>query len=255
MKTAQKIYLLLVISAFTFGMSFVSSFISSPPVKAASELQFHFFCRSGAAVVKETVSGGTAIKCEDGSALGRHIGDDEENIFTTFNVECARGTPNLDSVSNIFSCDGGGGAEPQVTKVDDDSAGQPPPGSGGGSGGGGSGGGSGGGGTSGVCGSGDMLFGIIPTWYKYLEFSPDCTVIISKIDDFLKIGGAVIEIVLRLGAIAAIGFIIFGGFRFVTSMGDPEGIKNARNTIINAVIGLALMILSTTIVSFIAGRL
>lgn len=106
-----------------------------------------------------------------------------------------------------------------------------------------------------ACGQDDLLFGIIPTWYKYLEFSPDCTVKITKIDDFLKIGGAVIEILLRLSALAAVGFIIFGGFRFITSMGDPEGIKNARNTIINAVIGLVLAIVSTTIVSFIAGRL
>lgn len=90
-----------------------------------------------------------------------------------------------------------------------------------------------------------------PTWYKYLNH-PNCTPEIHSLSDVWLIVAAIIEIALRIAAIAAVLFIIYGGFSYTTSQGDPEGTKTARNTIVNALIGLALAVMAAAIVSFIA---
>lgn len=51
----------------------------------------------------------------------------------------------------------------------------------------------------------------------------------------------------------SLGFIIFGGFKYITSGDSSSGTAAARKTITNAVIGLVLSIMSVAIVRFIAG--
>lgn len=103
------------------------------------------------------------------------------------------------------------------------------------------------------------IFGF-PTWYKYLsgtEQSGVCTanVQIQGLNDIWLIVAAVIEILLRIAALAAIGFVIAGGFQYVTSQGEPEKTNHARSTIINALVGLVIAIMAATIVNFIAGSI
>jgi hypothetical protein len=102
-----------------------------------------------------------------------------------------------------------------------------------------------------------LFFGL-PPWYAYLKTEEGgaggCNIQISGIYDLFRILAAVIEIALRLGVLIAVGFIIFGGIKFITSQGDPQGIANARNTIVNAIIGLIITLLATVIVSYVAGR-
>lgn len=106
------------------------------------------------------------------------------------------------------------------------------------------------------CEPNKRLFGIFPKWYKGVASgsSGSCTVEIDNIYDTLKIVGNVLEMLLAGAAVLAVGFIIYGGIRFITSLGDPNGIKAARDTIINAVVGLVIALVSTLVVSFIAGR-
>src|SRR6266404_5356263 len=52
------------------------------------------------------------------------------------------------------------------------------------------------------------------------------------------------------GAVAVI-MIVVGGFRYVTSAGNPDGAKNARNTITYAIIGLVIVALAQMIVHFV----
>ena len=109
-----------------------------------------------------------------------------------------------------------------------------------------------------AAGCGNKPFFGLPTWYTYLNGTPNpdgsCDLEITSIYDILKILGAVVEIMLRLGALVAVGFVIFGGIKFIVSQGDPQGIASARDTIINSVIGLIICILATTIVAFVANR-
>ena len=50
----------------------------------------------------------------------------------------------------------------------------------------------------------------------------------------------------------SLGFIIFGGFKYMTSGDNTSGMSAAKTTITNAVIGLVLSIMSVAIVKFIA---
>lgn len=56
-----------------------------------------------------------------------------------------------------------------------------------------------------------------------------------------------------IGAVAVV-MIIVGGFRFITSGGDADGTKKARNTIIYAAAGLVVVILAQSIVYFVFSK-
>ena len=51
------------------------------------------------------------------------------------------------------------------------------------------------------------------------------------------------------GAIA-FGFLIYGGILFVTSGGDAEKATKARNTILYAIVGIIVVVLSYAIITF-----
>lgn len=55
-----------------------------------------------------------------------------------------------------------------------------------------------------------------------------------------------------IGALAVF-FVVVGGFKFVTSSGDPQAVSKARGTVIYAVIGLAVAVLAEVIVNFVIG--
>jgi hypothetical protein len=90
-----------------------------------------------------------------------------------------------------------------------------------------------------------------PAWYKYLDLH-SCQPQIHGLNDIWLIVAAIIEICLRIAAIVAVAFIIYGGFNYTTSQGDPESTAKAKGTLINALVGLALAVTAATIVSFIA---
>lgn len=99
---------------------------------------------------------------------------------------------------------------------------------------------------------------LIPSWHQYLPKDGDCRIDINKFtfpDDIAPIALAVVEILLRIGTFAAIAFVIYGGFQFLTSQGEPDKAANARKTIINSVVGLVITLLATVVVSVIGGQL
>ncbi len=103
----------------------------------------------------------------------------------------------------------------------------------------------------------------LPVWYRYLhdgtrmqEINGQCEFVnFTFPGDAALIALGILDIALRLAGLVAVGYVIYGGFKFVTSQGDPEGIKNARQTIINALIGLVIALLATTLVAFVGTRL
>ena len=56
------------------------------------------------------------------------------------------------------------------------------------------------------------------------------------------------------GAIAVL-IIVIAGFLYVTSGGSPERVKQAKNALIGAVVGLIVIVLAFAITEFIIGRL
>jgi hypothetical protein len=65
----------------------------------------------------------------------------------------------------------------------------------------------------------------------------------------------VLQIVFGLAGAIAFLIIVLAGLRFVIAAGDPQKTAQARNTIIYALIGLAVCILSFSIVTFVVKSL
>lgn len=117
------------------------------------------------------------------------------------------------------------------------------------------------------CSNSSSAFLGLPTWYKYLTVSPDsgggCSVQLPKDADGKidfaqsagRIGLAAIEILLRIAAMVSVGFIIYGGYRYILSQGEPDNVKKAQGTILSAVIGLVITIFATAIVNLLGGVL
>ena len=55
--------------------------------------------------------------------------------------------------------------------------------------------------------------------------------------------------------IASVIMIIIAGIKFITSQGDPNNVSSARNTVLYALIGLAIAASAQLIVTFVANRL
>ncbi|MBL8122451.1 hypothetical protein JNM87_06935 [Candidatus Saccharibacteria bacterium] len=49
--------------------------------------------------------------------------------------------------------------------------------------------------------------------------------------------------------------IMVSGFRYITSGGDSQKIASAKNTLIGAIIGLVVIALAQTIITFVLSRL
>lgn len=62
---------------------------------------------------------------------------------------------------------------------------------------------------------------------------------------------AIIDDLLRIAGMVAVGFVLYGGFQYVSSQGSPDATSRAQGTILNALIGLVLAIVSILIVSYI----
>jgi hypothetical protein len=106
------------------------------------------------------------------------------------------------------------------------------------------------------------FFGI-PPWYKYLVSSGRMTATgtgceISGAFDWKPDGGSdiililfgILDMMLRISAYVAIGFILWGAIQYITSDGQPDRTKNAQSTIINALVGLVIAMVATAAVSF-----
>jgi len=60
----------------------------------------------------------------------------------------------------------------------------------------------------------------------------------------------ILQIIMGVLAAVAVLMVTIGGFRYVTSEGNPENTKKARSTIVYALIGLVVAISAEAIVSF-----
>ena len=111
----------------------------------------------------------------------------------------------------------------------------------------------------------------LPTWYRGLT-DENCEIIYptntndsgqnqnsstearQTLSDFIwKIALNVIEIMLHIVGYVAVGFIVFGGFVYLTSSGQPDKISGAKRSIMNAVIGLMISIFAIAIVNVVVG--
>lgn len=113
--------------------------------------------------------------------------------------------------------------------------------------------------------NGTVFLGL-KTWYAYLpegsldsncELVSTITILPTQDSDGVlpQIVLAVVDDMLRIAALVAVGFVLAGGVQYLVSQGDPGRIKQAHSTIINALIGLAIAVMAAAVVSFIGSQL
>ncbi len=99
----------------------------------------------------------------------------------------------------------------------------------------------------------------LPAWYNGLTDgscnvkSPNDAGGISKF--IWRIALNVIDMGLQLVGFISVGFIIRGGFKYMTAIGEPAEIAKAKKIIMDAIIGLVIAVFAVAIVNLIAGAI
>lgn len=100
-----------------------------------------------------------------------------------------------------------------------------------------------------------------PVWYRGVYDPSNCEIISPDkakggVSGFIwQIVLNVIEIALQAVGYLAAAYIIWGGYKYIISTGNPGDMTNAKTTIQNAIIGLVISIASVAIVNLVAGAL
>lgn len=102
--------------------------------------------------------------------------------------------------------------------------------------------------------TGGTFFGF-PPWYACLPKDASGGPKLTKLEDVWLIAFPLLESGIKAAGYTALGFILWGGIRFIKSQGNPGEITASRDTIRDAIIGLIICISSVAIVQFMASRL
>ncbi len=65
--------------------------------------------------------------------------------------------------------------------------------------------------------------------------------------------GFMIQIVFFIGGIAALFYLLWGAFEWITSEGQKEKLQKAQQKMVSAVVGLLLIVVAFTIFAFVMG--
>lgn len=105
------------------------------------------------------------------------------------------------------------------------------------------------------CPGGNFLG--FPKWYKYLPGTTDsnglCSPQLTSLNDIWLVGAAILEVLLRVAALLAVMMVIYASTSYIMSRGEPDKTTQARNTLINSLLGLAIAVIAAAAVTFIAG--
>ena len=113
----------------------------------------------------------------------------------------------------------------------------------------------------------NAYFLTLPAWYNGLSAKKDgsCTVVSpkdlggeenSQLSRFIwLIALNALQILFQVVAYLSVGFIMYGGFVYLTSAGRPDKITRGREMILNAVIGLAISLIAVSLVAFAGGQI
>ncbi|MBP9853188.1 hypothetical protein KBC77_04390 [Candidatus Saccharibacteria bacterium] len=117
-----------------------------------------------------------------------------------------------------------------------------------------------------VCAKGNGFLGLKP-WYVYLpddrfdQVGASCAVTgfqalpKTGMSDLVPVALAVLDGLLRISGLVAAIFVIVGGVKYITSQGEPSATAQAKDTIINAIIGLVIVMIAATVVNFVGTKL
>lgn len=75
-----------------------------------------------------------------------------------------------------------------------------------------------------------------------------------ELNDAIKVGANFIIYLLGGAGLVAVIFIILGGIQYAMSSGEPQRIAKAKDTIVNAVVGLLICMGAFLIVNFVSTK-
>lgn len=70
---------------------------------------------------------------------------------------------------------------------------------------------------------------------------------------FLALANQALNLVLLVVGVLAVFYLIYSGFLYITSGGNPDNVKKARAGIINSIIGIVIILAAFVIVKFAVG--
>lgn len=112
---------------------------------------------------------------------------------------------------------------------------------------------------SGACADKTFL-GLVP-WYHYLNVQMKegvCTItnftVLGGHSSFLLIALAIVDDLLRIAGLLAVAFMIYSGIQFIMSNGEPAAAAKARTGAFNALIGLAIAMVSISFVAYLGNQ-
>lgn len=75
------------------------------------------------------------------------------------------------------------------------------------------------------------------------------------IDNYQTVIIAVIRLLLGLAGAVGVIFLVIGGYQYITSRGNEEGMEKAKRTIMGAIVGIVIIVLAFAIVNIINNTL
>ncbi|MBX4197653.1 pilin [Candidatus Saccharibacteria bacterium] len=111
-----------------------------------------------------------------------------------------------------------------------------------------------------ACTPAKTRFLFLPPWWEYLKGGTtdalgQCAPNFTFPGDIWSVGLAILDMLLRIAGFVAVISIIVAGFQHQFTMGDPQKAAAARRRIYNSLIGLAIALVATALVTFIGNQL
>lgn len=82
------------------------------------------------------------------------------------------------------------------------------------------------------------------------QFNPLCSLTTAS---FSSLVGTLIQLIFAIAVIVALFYLVWGGFKWLTSGGDKQGVQQAREHIVAAIIGLVIIFLSYFLLNILLG--
>ena len=101
------------------------------------------------------------------------------------------------------------------------------------------------------------IAGVIASYFSFAQFAfaeipcPTGFSVCSGSGDFGKVIGTVITLAFTFAVVVALGYLIYGGIKWILSEGDKTKVEESRNHVIAAVIGLIVVFLSYFILNIV----
>lgn len=115
-----------------------------------------------------------------------------------------------------------------------------------------------GGGVAIAAGANDDIKAICsqnPTSELCVGYTAGSNTVDNNANPVIKVIKAVINILLYAAGVLSVIYVMFGGFKYITSSGDPQKAASGRQTLLYALVGLVVVIIAVPLVSFAFSKL